>query len=498
MMLRFFKKAPCSEATCILKYVEEKLEGNELQEPNVQYPIHITFLEYFRRLFKNEKKMADSTKKLIGITASLSDFDVRMSHMSYELIDFAKEMATLSESNLAIVQQTTASMNQVNETISDTSEALEQLSATSEFLVKSNNESLIQLKEINDLKENVMHDANIMSDQIGKLVDMASKVNDIVNGVSAIAEQTNLLALNASIEAARAGEHGRGFAVVAEEIRKLADGTKQSLEGMKTFVTSIQNAATDGKHSMDNTMNSTETMSKKIDVVNETMHHNVDMLQKTIDNILLINQSISGISVSANEINQAMDASSQDAEKLTYMTQMIHQNASRSAEQAKEISHVDDALSDIVKDMMHALHGSTNAIDNQELLENLSKAKVAHGKWLESLKKMVDEMRTYPLQTNGSKCAFGHFYHAMNVVHPAIESDWKALGSIHDQLHTIGDQVMHAVKNGDSLKAHESFSSAEKCSKAIFKYLDQIAASIDIQTKQGVNIFQSKDEKIAS
>ena len=96
-----------------------------------------------------------------------------------------------------------------------------------------NHESLDQLKEIGSLKEDVLNDADVMNQQIGKLVEMASKVNEIVNGVAAIAEQTNLLALNASIEAARASENGRGFAVVAEEIRKLADGTKNNLEGMR-------------------------------------------------------------------------------------------------------------------------------------------------------------------------------------------------------------------------------------------------------------------------
>ena len=58
--------------------------------------------------------MADSAKKLMNITASLSDFDVKMADMSYKLIDFAKEMAVLSESNLAVVEQTTASMSEVN------------------------------------------------------------------------------------------------------------------------------------------------------------------------------------------------------------------------------------------------------------------------------------------------------------------------------------------------------------------------------------------------
>ncbi len=489
--MKMFKRKPCNEATCILSYVENRFAGKEQEKPRVEYPIHLDVLSYFDKLFSNEKQMGTSAKELLDITSSMSNFDVNMSHIAYELIDFSHEMAILSESNLAIVEQTTASMDQVNDTITGAADILEKLAADSEVLVKSNHESLTQIKEVNDLKENVLNDSNIMGEQIGKLVSMANKVNDIVNGVAAIAEQTNLLALNASIEAARAGESGRGFSVVAEEIRKLADGTKKNLEGMNFFVKSIQEAALEGKKSMDNTLQSTEKMSMKIDTITDTMEKNVDMLQTVIKDVNAINQSIGDVKTSVYEINQAMDSSSRDAEKLSQMTQQIHNEAVISSEHAKKISQVDDQLSNIVKDMMSSLHGSTNAIDNNGFLNNITKAKEAHANWVHNLKRIVDEMRVYPLQTNGTKCAFGHFYYAMEVTNPKISEDWKKTGTIHMEFHNLGQKVIDAVKEGNSSQAKEYYLSAEKLSKEIFQYLDKISAEVELQTKNGVNIFKN-------
>lgn len=489
-MLNIFRRKPCNEATCILNYAKEKLNGRDVEEPSVKYPIHMTVLEYFNKLFSNEKQMSDSTKKLLDVNASLSDFDVKMTDMSYKLIDFANDLALLSESNLAVVEQTTASMSEVNNSIVQTTDTLAELSETSVSLLDRNNESLVQLKEINELKENVLNDADVMNKQIDALVELAKKVSEIVNGVGEIAEQTNMLALNASIEAARAGEHGKGFAVVANEIRKLADDTKRNLEGMRGFVSSIQEAAEDGQNSMKNTISSTHEMSNKIDIVSGTMETNVDMLRKTISDVQFINESALGIRVATNQISQAMEASSSDAEKLSAMTQLIHDDAVKSAEQAKEIGVVDDKLSGVVQEMMLALQGSTNAISNDEFLQTIAKAKAAHGKWMENLKRIVDEMKIYPLQTNGTKCAFGHFYQAIKVEHSSVKNDWEELGKLHLKFHDVGDKVLSAVKDEAEGNAQEQYNEANKLSEQIFVYLDKISSVVNEQTKKGINIFQ--------
>ena len=79
-----------------------------------------------------------------------------------------------------------------------------------------------------------------MNTRMCQLHDATANIDNLVAVVNGVSEQTNLLALNASIEAARAGEHGRGFSVVAEEVRKLADQSKESVGQIREQLTHIR------------------------------------------------------------------------------------------------------------------------------------------------------------------------------------------------------------------------------------------------------------------
>jgi len=161
-------------------------------------------------------------QKFKDVSESMTEVSDIISTNVQEVAEGAIHQATETEKSVSILSGNIETLNSLSEEEIERKDSLESA-------VNNIEESFKELQEVavnlNDIREKF---AGV--NDLGQ--DLSTKVQDIITIVStveSIAEQTNLLALNASIEAARAGEHGRGFAVVAEEVRKLAEDSKDAV-----------------------------------------------------------------------------------------------------------------------------------------------------------------------------------------------------------------------------------------------------------------------------
>lgn len=196
---------------------------------------------------------------LSDLLAKISNNAVAIGDSSDEMLSSGDEMSSNTrEIASAIVQMSNGARTQVGR-VDESSNLVEKMLMNSkEMREKSNAINLAAQKGVKDSEEgvklanNVVGSVNEISDYSKKttesmtvLTERSIEISRVLGVITDIASQTNLLALNAAIEAAQAGEAGRGFAVVAEEIRKLAEDSRNSASQIEKLIDDVKRDTTE-------------------------------------------------------------------------------------------------------------------------------------------------------------------------------------------------------------------------------------------------------------
>lgn len=160
---------------------------------------------------------------------------------SYETGQLSADLRQLHKHIEDMIVHDREMSHRIDDAAENLAAAAEEVSASSENIAGSQQQiskgSSNQVTEIADVQHRIEElDRGVHS--IREHIDDIAKISDLIAN---IANQTNMLALNAAIEAARAGEAGRGFNVVADQVRKLADESKNAVEQTNAMLAEIQN-----------------------------------------------------------------------------------------------------------------------------------------------------------------------------------------------------------------------------------------------------------------
>ncbi len=187
------------------------------------------------------------------------------------------------------------------------------------------------ISTIQQLAQEVVRTSGVMK-QLAEDANGIGAVTDVIRG---IADQTNLLALNAAIEAARAGEQGRGFAVVADEVRTLAQRTRESTDEIQNMINTLQSASEDA-----------------LGVINASR----DSVDESVEKICKTGSALESINVSVERVN--------------CMNEQIASAATEQACTADEITHNMERVRNIAE---QASEGASRLVSAAEQLEMLSR-----------------------------------------------------------------------------------------------------------------------------
>lgn len=184
------------------------------------------------------------TANLRGLLQEIGDAVDVLASSSAEIAAATNQMAAGAAQTATAVAETTATVEEVKQTA-----LLSQDKATNvaDSAQRSAQVSQVGARAVDDAIDGMAHiraQMEAVADSVVLLSEQRQAISEIITSVNDLAEQSNLLSVNAAIEAAKAGEQGRGFAVVAQEVKRLAEQSKQATVQVRGILNDIEKATT--------------------------------------------------------------------------------------------------------------------------------------------------------------------------------------------------------------------------------------------------------------
>ena len=229
----------------------------------------------------------------------------------------------------------------VEEAASKTTEVAEKASKAAIVAQQGSENIQIISEKVNGIKENVISNSEL----VGKLGEKSAQVGETVKSIREIAGKTNMLALNAAIEAARAGEAGRGFAVVANEIRSLAEQTREASKSIESLLTEIQRDSIATVESMSIGITEVEAGTEAIASTYGTFSQIIDDVQLVAKEVMEVSSTVLNLQQENSKVVEAVMKVEAIAQSTSSGTQNVLASTEEQASSTQEIATLASDLS---------------------------------------------------------------------------------------------------------------------------------------------------------
>ncbi len=259
---------------------------------------------------KNEQEMqnkvTENLKTILDIlkknTTSISTIIEQIGTTSRDLVSDLKESENIYLLTDESIHEQTTMTQEIQSMLENTMNISTEIEHMAENTTEDINEGNVLVKKLEDSSKKLNDNSVEVFEDINGLSKKSEDIYSITEVISQIAEKTNLLSLNASIESARAGEAGKGFAVVANEIRKLANESKNSAENIEEIMKDLMNSARKTvdsskqfqqlNHSQNEIIKQTHTIFEQINLKSLNLKASIDKIHLTLDQVLSANNKI--------------------------------------------------------------------------------------------------------------------------------------------------------------------------------------------------------------
>ena len=214
---------------------------------------------------------ATMVANLKGLTTDLTEGVSVLSASASEIVAATTQLAASAGESAAAVSETTTTVEEVRQTAQVSSQKAKYVADSAEKAAHSSLSGRKSTEDVGTGMNRIRQQMEAIAASMVRLSEQSQTIGQIIATVEDLSVQSNLLAVNAAIEAAKAGEHGKGFAVVAQEVKSLAEQSRQATNQVRTILGEIKKATSAAVMATEEGGKAVEAGSRQTEVAGEAI-----------------------------------------------------------------------------------------------------------------------------------------------------------------------------------------------------------------------------------
>lgn len=276
---------------------------------------------------------AEMVTNLRRQTGEVSESATLLGSVVAQMSASTTELAASAAQTASAITETTATVEEIRQTAHVSNDKARIVAENAQNAASTAQNGRQATEATRQGMERIREQMEAIGDSMMRLSEQSSMIAQIIASVDDLAQQSNLLAVNAAIEAAKAGEQGKGFAVVAQEVKSLADQSKQSTTQVRTILSDIQKA--------------TAAAVMATEQGNKAVESGVQQAQQAGEAIQTLSQSIGVAAQSATQIAASSQQQLIGMDQMTVAMESIKQASAGNVDGAHQLEDAARNLQDL-------------------------------------------------------------------------------------------------------------------------------------------------------
>ncbi|HEU5124411.1 MAG TPA: CHASE3 domain-containing protein [Verrucomicrobiae bacterium] len=259
-----------------------------------------------------------------------------------EIVASTSQLSSSASESATAVSETTTTVEEVRQTAQVASQKARLVAESAQKAAQISISGRKSTEEASAGMNRIREQMEAIATSMVRLSEQSQTIGQIIATVEDLAAQSNLLAVNAAIEAAKAGEHGKGFSVVAQEVKSLAEQSRQATNQVRTILSDIQKATTAA-------VMATEQGSKAVEAGEKQTSAAGDSIQALASSVTEAAQSATQIAASSQQQLVGMDQVASAMENIKQASTQNVASARQLETAARNLNELGQRLKQLVE-----------------------------------------------------------------------------------------------------------------------------------------------------